>query len=239
MEWEDRDTYTGYSPYHIPLGQSQQNSPTLSSGSKASRKSLKLVTPIGKLSVDSQQSSHFEQQSYVSPERHILNQLDLPQLKPIVGKRTQESQSPSSSLGSSPSIRRAKLTGKWFGKPLQLEESWKFPLISEYSITGINKLILGPSEQLVVISRSLLRILEPAMSTGVRLVLENLAEHGKKPEYQLIVKVLDQSSGMGIKLKNVLCSMNLEEASMSRTCCDGLIVIRYEWKSKVPQCRYL
>lgn len=238
MEWEDRDIYTGCLPspeQHGPL----PSSPTMSSGSKASKSSLKVVTSIGNLSVDSQRSSHYEVQSPPGPPPRTWKLPALQQLNPTCGRKTPECPSPSSSLDLSPSIRRAKLTGKWFGKPQQVAESWKFPLISVFNITGKINLIVGPSEQLVVTSRSLLRILEPAMSTGVLLELVNLEELGKKPRYQLTVRVQDLSSGMGTKVKSVLSSMNFVEVSMSRTCSDGLIAIQYVWKSKVLQCRYL
>jgi len=207
MQWEEVVTSIGYVPYREQHGSPLLSSPTLSSGSKDSKKSVKVVTPIGSLSADSQVNSRYVAQNWPSPERPIWNQPDLPPLKRTAGRKTPELMELSSKSGLSPSIRRAKLTGKWYGKPQDLEESLKFPHVYVYRITGKLYLIVGPSEQLVLISRSLLRTLEPAMSIGVQLGLENRAELGKKPDYLLTVRVQDPSFGTATKVKNTLFSM--------------------------------
>jgi len=221
--------YTGYSQSQRLTGSPQSQSSALSSGSKAKRSLLKVDTSIGKLSLDSQQSSHFEEvnNSFVTPLTASPPDLSLP--RPMCGRNQPVSPVASLNLERSPSIRQAKRIGKWFGKPQSLVESWTFPLTYEYKI-------IGPSGQLVVTTRALLRLFESLMSSGVYLVLANQGGPGKKLVYCLTVKVQDLSSGMAIKVKNMLYSMNFVEESMFHTCSDGSTGTLVEWRSRDPQC---
>lgn len=107
-----------------------------------------------------------------------------------------------------------------------------FPQIYSYVITGL-------SSQLGRTLVSRLQKSAALSSFGAELDLGNRVVLGKKPGIWRTLKILARSSGADTEIKSILSSMSLEAVLTSRTCCDGLIDIRSQWRSKVPANHYL
>lgn len=93
-------------------------------------------------------------------------------------------------------------------------------------------LVIGLSERSVVTLQNRMEWSELATYSGVSLGLASHGVLGKKRESTLTLRIRDPSFGVDILANNMLCSMNLEAVSTFRTCSDGWIVIRSQWKLK-------
>lgn len=77
-----------------------------------------------------------------------------------------------------------------------------------------------------------LRWTEPVQFSGAQLTLEKVIGLGNSPDLIHIVKIRVASSGKHTKVKQILSSMNFEEASTSAMYLDGLTNILVTWKLK-------
>uniref|UniRef100_A0A345MQ23 Rep protein n=1 Tax=Cressdnaviricota sp. TaxID=2748378 RepID=A0A345MQ23_9VIRU len=224
--------FSGFSPSLLPLGVHPLPSPTGSNGLKDRKKSESRDSSTGSSSAGTAHDSHYEVPSSFGPPPRTWNPVAQLQQTPTSGKKKQESMDHSSSSDSSPTTRRSKLIGKWFGKPPLKAGCWRSQQVSEFNI-------IGPCELLLVTIRPVSRLLENAMCSGVNLVLESQDARGKKQGSSLTLKVQGLSSGMVIKVNQVLSSMNFEAVSTSPICCDGSTGTLFVWRSKARPCLFL
>lgn len=73
------------------------------------------------------------------------------------------------------------------------------------------------------------------MSTMEEPELVKAEELGPKPEWMLILRIHGPSGGADTQVKKMLFSMNFEEELISRTCSDGSIGTRFEWRKRELQ----
>lgn len=118
-----------------------------------------------------------------------------------------------------------KQTGMTSGKKRKVGTSKEYPVIFDFDITV-------PYDQSHQTMLDLLGLIDSVPSSGVKLELESRIKHSLKREMERTLRVLQLSSGMATKVKNMLLSMNFEEQSVSSTFYDGQINILAWWKSK-------
>lgn len=121
------------------------------------------------------------------------------------------------------------LIGLPFRTPPVPEPSMISRLISMYVVTT-------NCGEFAQITYNRVRWNEAVMSFGAGLKLERADAHGMKPLWRLSVKIHAPSGGMDTWVNNMLSSMNSGGPLTSATSCDGWIVTRYAWKSKVEHC---
>lgn len=114
----------------------------------------------------------------------MLSQQDLTRLEITCGKKTPELPARSLNLGKRPSAAIKKPTGKEYGSLRKKESSKRYLRKYEFVIIGV-------SDQLRPTLVSQLEWSEAALSSGVELAQESLAELGKSPVWTLILKVCD------------------------------------------------
>lgn len=157
---------------------------------------------------------------------------DLRQATTMSGKKILPSKGLDSNLVRSQLRETVKGIGNRFGRRPKVETSLQFPPTLELSLTV-------PSVQLPLTTANLLEWLGRYMYFGEVLVLASRVGPGMKLEKKLIVRIHEPSSGMVIKIKQMLLSMNFEEELMSHTCYVGLTDIRSGWKLRDPRDRWL
>lgn len=140
------------------------------------------------------------------------------------GRKSPESESSSSSDQSQSSEIRLR-TGSSSDSTLSKERWISFPRTFSF-------VIMGTLGTLWPIMQSLWHVKESLQCTGVKLELASRDVLGRRPEWKPMLRILEANFGTGIEVKKRLLSMNFEEVSMSRTYCDGWIVILYQWNSK-------
>jgi hypothetical protein len=124
-----------------------------------------------------------------------------------------------------PTREETQLIGYQFWSKLNREYSKISPKTYKFVI-GTTSEALAASTQL-----RLCEMLQP-WSFGVELERENPKEHSKKPEWNVILKILQANGGAAIVASGMLCSMNFEAKSTSPICSVGSIDIPLWWKSK-------
>lgn len=144
---------------------------------------------------------------------------------PTFGKRKRGSQSPSSSWGEDLTEETMPQIGMLYGKQLSpVRYSTSQPMY-EYNITAHFGLSLQTiAHQLLLNDRF--------SSFVAELGLENLAAHGMKQVFLLILKIREPNSGMVTEINEMLLSMNFEAVSTSPIYSGGLIGTLCLWRSK-------
>jgi hypothetical protein len=89
---------------------------------------------------------------------------------------------------------------------------------------------IGPDELLEAIIPKLFQWNEMLLSSGVRLELGSPDERGMKLAWTLTVKTLVPSSGVAIRMNQILWLMNFVEVSTLPIFFGGWTVILSEWK---------
>lgn len=143
----------------------------------------------------------------------------------MCGRSTPESKAPSLNSGKDRFKGTRRSTGIEFGKLPKQEILWKSLPMYAFKVTGL-------SDKLVQTMRSQLEWSELAMCSGVELELASRGKLGLLREWELILKIRGQSSGVATKAKAMLLSMNFVEVSISHTCSGGWTVIQSLWRLK-------
>lgn len=143
----------------------------------------------------------------------------------MFGRKTPELTGPNLSSGRNPYNEIQNKSGKTSGNQQRKEIIYRYPQQFVFRVIGLS----GQFSQTIV---DQLEWSELVTCFGVEVGQESHGELGKRREWKLTVKIPGQSFGMVMGVKRMLSSMNLEEVSMLRTCCDGWIVTQFEWKSK-------
>lgn len=139
-------------------------------------------------------------------------------------------------MAQDPSNVTLRLIGNEYGIWQRQAVLKTFLPISEFHIIGNQfYLTLGHSEQFLRTIRNRLRLSELAMYSGVQLELASLGVLGKRRHLRLTLRIHEQNSGMGIMVKNLLSSMNLEAELTLDTSYDGWTATQSVWRLKGPQ----
>lgn len=141
----------------------------------------------------------------------------------MCGRSTPESKAPSLNSGKDRFKGTRRSTGIEYGMPPKQEILWKSLPIYVFKVIGL-------SDKLAQTMRSQLEWSELAMCSGVELELASRGKLGLLREWELILKIRGQSSGVATKAKKMLLSMNSVEVSISHTCSGGWTVIQSLWK---------
>lgn len=226
MEWREDKELSGWrrSPTTVsPLG-----SPLPLYTSKDSWNKRKAGFFTGNLSSISEENSLSE--GCESCWAHgTMNLRDQRPLKTMFGKRLLACLEQSSNSELSPSRETERRTGMTYGPPPSPEILAEFPRTSEYVVT----LHCEPSARSFYYQLALRDLVR---SIGAEVELVSQERPGKEPVWRVILKTQEQSSGVGIQVKQMLLSMNLEEASIYPTCLGGWIDTRVELKSRDLLC---
>lgn len=113
------------------------------------------------------------------------------------GKKIHESKVVSSSLEPSLSDEMQVPTGSPSGKQPKQEILTGFPQMFEWSVTG-------PLDRLLQIMTSPLVLNEFVVCSGAKPELANLGEHGKKPEWVLMLKTQEPNFGVDIRYLSLI-----------------------------------
>lgn len=136
MQWEGSDTFTGSVRTSESSGIHPEICRPASLGLKVNLKMEPEGSATGSSSSASQVNYHYSPPRTFSPTP-ISSPPGLQRQKLMYGKKKQELKAPSLNLDESPSIRRSRLIGKWFGMPPRLGTWKEFPLELEYVVTGM------------------------------------------------------------------------------------------------------
>lgn len=228
---EDKES-TGCSLSH--LTNSPHSSQSESLGSKDSL-SLDLEDSFtGSSSLDSEPNSP-SQQFFASLVHTTPSSPEAQQHPTMSGKTLPRSQvrvlksihqpvkGPASNLVPNRSRGIAMTTGNVYGGSPSKESFYLSQRPSVFRITGL-------SERSIKIMYAQLRSSELFMSSGVKLVVEKVAERGRRLGWELILSLPLLNSGMDTTAKRMLSAMNFEEISESRISSGGWIVTQSLWK---------
>lgn len=157
--------------------------------------------------------------------RPTVNSPDQRPQTPTYGKRKRGSQSPSSSWGEDLTEEIMPPIGMQFGNQLSpVRYSTSQPMY-EYNITAHYGLSLQTIAHHLLWS-------DKFSSSVAELGLENLAAHGMKQVFLLILKIREPNFGMVTEINNMLLSMNFEAVSTSPIYSGGSIGTLCLWRSK-------
>lgn len=195
-----------------------------SDGSEDSESSEQEDLTTGSSSVHSSPSSHSEE--YGSTSAPTMPNSPVPNQPTITfGRKTPVSKERnlSSEQNQWPSIRKS--IGTMSGKRLLEGTCPPFQQVSEYVVTL-------PFEQSPLFMFNVKTWLAAQSCTGEVRGLGNPVKLGNMRAKTIILRILEQSSGMATKVKRMLLSMNIEETSPSATCFAGSTTLQSEWRSK-------
>jgi len=189
-------------------------------------------TSTGRLFAQQLQRSRSPELNSFSENPATQNLQDLKRQQRTFGKKKLVSKTLSSSSEINLSNEQTPKTGSASGSMPNEENLCQSLQTFEFRVTGL-------SEQSALTTLNLFRWSECAIATGVQLALASQDLLGVKPDWELIVKIRTQNSGVVTAVKNLLYSMNFVVESTSRTFSAGWIVTRAMWKSKDQVSHYV
>lgn len=227
MQWPDDKEFFGYSPSQWETGLAQTPCPTRSPGYGVKASLASPGTNTGKCLWPSPPKSLFPKLLESLEKEFMQNSLDPDMRKITAGKKRLELKELSSNLDPSHFKEIRRLIGNLPGLPPLLAISCQYQPVYVYVVTG-------QYAQLLQIMNSLLAEQSIQPYFGAVLELARRSGLGRRPDHQLIVRILDQNFGAATWVKETLLLTNFEEALTSRTFCDGWIVTLVELKLKDP-----
>lgn len=230
MEWPSEDKVSSGSEQSLTMD-SLRGSLRSARISRASSNEEKVDFYTGNSWSGSDPSNPFDQRGTAS-DPIILSSPEAPPPSPTSSRTTQRSPTPGSNWDPSPYDGIQLPTGIGCLPPLSQADLMKSLPILQFVIT-VRSELYGLTIQSQWASSELL------WSIGDAPVLVSRAAHGMKPAWMLTLRIPAVNSGMDTVYKNMWYSMNFEVQSMSLMFSDGLIGIRYVWKSKAPASPYL
>lgn len=210
-------------PYQI--GSLLPNYQSTSPGSEVSEKSVKEATNTGSCSLLPKLSAVSVDSSPTFVKPPTLNLADLKRQPRTFGKTRPQFLGLDSNWEPNPFVEMPQLTGSPCGLPPSPELSPKYHPKYEFNV-------IGPSSQLLLILIDLSEWKDQRAFIGAELVPVSPNALGTKPVSIATLKIPAPNSGVAIKAKSMLSSMNFVEQSTSLICYAGLIAIPLGWKSR-------